>query len=111
MEEAVYKVTPDAEGVLRFPVDPQPYIRIRLWTIGPPRAVTDWWVILGDFAPVANNNQIHAGQRGTLDNKISAILARLNRQFSDFGVKGTVRHGLHMDIEVPQPLIDQLEAR
>lgn len=111
MEEAVYKVTPDAEGVLRFPVDPQPYIRIRLWTLGPPRAATDWWVIMGDFPAVAANDQIHAGQRGAIDARVSGIIARLGKQLSDFGTKGAVRHGLMMDIEVPQPLIDALEAR
>lgn len=111
MEFAVYKVAPNAEGVLIFPVSPQPYIRIRLYVSGTPNQATDWWVIGGDFPRVATREQIGASHRGVMEPEWNKILARVGKQFTEFGPVANELRSLHMDIPVPSGLITALEAR
>jgi hypothetical protein len=110
MEEAVYKGVIDAEGVLKFPVN-NIHVQIRLWTAGPPRGPTDWYVVWGDFTRRPNRERVSGNHRNTLDSGRDTNLTNIGKRIEDFGVQVDGVHNLHMDITVPQIVIDQLESR
>ena len=110
MEEAVYKGVINAEGVLTFPVSPV-HVQIRLWSAGPPRIPTDWYIVWGDFARRPLRERVSGNHRNTFDSARDTVMANIKRVIDDFGVKADGLHQLHMDITVPLTVIAALELR